>query len=254
MRTSLLWFQNSNDTTKAQEPRASTSTSMWAPRLPPALAPSAAAPAATANAWYNRACDSSHFADAVAAYPDSPGSLIYSSSLTQSPSPQPETPTTGHFPTGADANTASGAATAASGSANGTITTAEAATYLAASPSAFGYTSSPTIPIPITTNKSTFAGHSIWSPPNTRNPFAVPDSTLVDRHRVDHTDEMTTGPSLDPNMGRRDSFVSAGPKPISMNNPNRDNPNRNRRESLAGSLMGGMSWGGMSFGSFVRDE
>ncbi|KAI8688863.1 C2H2-type domain-containing protein [Fusarium keratoplasticum] len=254
MRTSLLWFQNSNDTTKAQEPRASTSTSMWAPRLPPALAPSAAAPAATANAWYNRACDSSHFADAVAAYPDSPGSPIYSSSLTQSPSPQPETPTTGHFPTGADANTASGAATAASGSVNGTITTAEAATYLAASPSAFGYTSSPTISIPITTKKSTFAGHSIWSPPNTSNPFAVPDSTLVDRHRVDHTDQMTTGPSLDPSMGRRDSFVSAGPKPISMNNPNRDNANRNRRESLAGSLMGGMSWGGMSFGSFVRDD
>lgn len=255
MWTSLLWFQNSNDTTKAQEPRASTSTSMWArPRLPPALAPSAAAPAATANAWYNSAsasaCDSSHFADAVAAYPDSPGSPIYSSSLTQSPSPQPETPTTGHFPTGADANTASGVATAASGSVNRTITTAEA------SPSALGCTSSPTvpIPIPITTKKSTFAGHSIWSPPNTSNPFAVLDSSSVDRQSVDLTDQMTTGPSLDPSMGRRDSFVSAGPKPISMNNPNRDNANRNRRESLAGSLMGGMSWGGMSFGSFVRDE
>ncbi|KAK2592165.1 Transcriptional regulator of ribosomal biogenesis proteins [Conoideocrella luteorostrata] len=84
-----------------------------------------------------------------------------------------------------------------------------------------------------------------------KNPLDL-DIELTDCQTFDMSSGALDGAAM--NRGRQDSFVSAGPKPISVNNQNRDNVNRTRRESLAGSLMGGMSWGGMSFGSFVRDD
>ncbi|KAJ2988079.1 hypothetical protein NUW58_g4164 [Xylaria curta] len=118
----------------------------------------------------------------------------------------------------------------------------------------YSHSSSKPIRIPSPPNVCNAHSASFGSGDQFELEFLAPCDDHGFAHGVDV--DMTTGPALDSAVGRsrQDSFVSAGPKPISMINPNREHANRGRRESLAGSLMNGMSWGGLSVGSFIRDE
>ncbi|KAI1804732.1 hypothetical protein F4811DRAFT_518929 [Daldinia bambusicola] len=202
----------------------------------------------------NNSSAGSDLAAAAAPTPTSSHSLT-----SPSPSPQPATPDDQfNFPGRNNyfASASNGASVSVSVSACASASACDsAAPSPSASASASPLSLSASKPIDIASNTPRIRASNSVSPPP-----GQPNSSELDWLQVnvdgDLDLEMTTGPALDSaaSRSRQDSFVSAGPKPISMINPNREHANRGRRESLAGSLMNGMSWGGVSVGSFIRDE